>query len=254
MRTLFKILFYVFMLAGTLFAGQQSVTAPPDMEETHHRRYVVVIDAGHGGGEWGVNMGGVYEKDINLKLARLIADKLEKSEKGILVFLTRNSDAYLKEEERAGIANNKRADVYVSIHCDYEQAHTGGYKVYYFSGENEDKQAAANGLAIWEYVQYKHEAENEKFAETIEQYMKSSLIAEDSGDTGSQENDTVPLEDRGTQGTYVEPLVGLDMPAVLIETGNLNNRNNFVDLRNEKIQNVIAYHIKEGIVNYLKGK
>ncbi len=254
MKTLFKVLFYVLVLAETGFAGQQSVTVPPDMDEAHHRRYIVVIDAGHGGGEWGVNVGGVYEKDINLKLAKLTAEKLINSEKGISVVLTRGSDTYLKEEERAGLANNKRADVYVSIHCDYEPAGDGGYKVYYFSGEDEDKKPAAGGLARWEDVQYNHEAESEKFAETIEQYMKASLIAEGSAETGGQDNDIVPLADRGTTGTYVEPLVGLDMPAVLIETGNLNNRNNFADLRDAKIQNVIAYHIKEGIINYLKGK
>jgi len=254
MKKLYKITLLIFLISGAAHAVQQPVSVPPDAEDNQHKRYVVVIDAGHGGGEWGVNVNGTYEKDLNLSLAKLVADKLQKAGNNISVLLTRSADTYLKQEERAGLANNKRADLYVSIHCDYAQPRVDGFKIYYFYGENEGPKPAPGELTRWDDVQYKYEGPSEKLAEAMDQYLHAGLIPEDSSDTASGENDIVPLGDRGTMGTYVEPLIGLDMPAVLIEAGNMNNKNNLIALKDIKMQNIIAYHIKEGIVNYLKGK
>jgi N-acetylmuramoyl-L-alanine amidase len=254
MKTLYKLTLLIFLLAGAAHAAQQPVSVPPDAEDNQHKRYMVVIDAGHGGTDTGVNENGTLEKDLNLSLAKLIADKLQKSGKNISVVLTRNTDTLLKQEQRAGTANNKKADLYISIHCDYAQAHVDGFKIYYFYGENEGPEPNPGELTRWDDVQYKYEGPSEKLAETMDQYMHAGLIPEDSADTAGEENNIVPLGDRGTLGTYAAPLVGLDMPAVLIEAGNMNNKNNLIALKDIKMQNIIAYHIKEGIVNYLKGR
>ena len=74
----------------------------------------VVIDAGHGGNDVGAEYNGRYEKDDNLALALLVADKL--SEKGIDVALTRDDDTFISLEKRCVFANRKEAQLFVSLH------------------------------------------------------------------------------------------------------------------------------------------
>ncbi|MEE1012601.1 MAG: N-acetylmuramoyl-L-alanine amidase [Acutalibacteraceae bacterium] len=74
----------------------------------------VVIDAGHGGNDVGAEYNGRYEKDDNLALALLVADKL--SEKGIDVALTRDDDTFISLEKRCMFANRKKAQLFVSLH------------------------------------------------------------------------------------------------------------------------------------------
>lgn len=74
----------------------------------------VVIDAGHGGHDVGAEYNGRYEKDDNLAVALLVADKLR--EKGIDVVLTRDDDTFISLEKRCKIANRKKAQLFVSLH------------------------------------------------------------------------------------------------------------------------------------------
>lgn len=78
---------------------------------------VVVLDPGHGGGDFGVRDGGLVEKDLALALARQVREALER--RGIThVLLTRDDDRAVPEEQRAEIANHARADIYLSLHFD----------------------------------------------------------------------------------------------------------------------------------------
>ena len=74
----------------------------------------VVIDAGHGGHDVGAEFNGRYEKDDNLAVALLVADKLR--ERGIDVELTRDDDTFISLEKRCKIANRKKAQLFVSLH------------------------------------------------------------------------------------------------------------------------------------------
>lgn len=74
----------------------------------------VVIDAGHGGHDVGAEYNGRYEKDDNLAVALLVADKLR--ERGIDVELTRDDDTFISLEKRCKIANRKKAQLFVSLH------------------------------------------------------------------------------------------------------------------------------------------
>lgn len=74
----------------------------------------IVIDAGHGGTEVGATYGGIYEKDINLAIAKVVQQELEKQ--GVKVYMTRTTDATTTLASRANLANNINADLFVSVH------------------------------------------------------------------------------------------------------------------------------------------
>ena len=75
---------------------------------------IIVLDPGHGGREVGATYGGVYEKDINLKIVNYTKEELEKN--GVRVYMTRINDTTTSLSSRASLANSINADLFVSIH------------------------------------------------------------------------------------------------------------------------------------------
>ena len=82
------------------------------------QKFVVVIDAGHGGHDTGANENGVYEKDVNLSVALKLGALIEKKLKDTEVIYTRDNDKFISLQGRANIANNAHADLFISIHCN----------------------------------------------------------------------------------------------------------------------------------------
>lgn len=74
----------------------------------------VVIDAGHGGSEVGATYGGIYEKDVNLAIAKYVEEELKKH--GVRVYMTRTSDVTTSLSSRTTLANSINADLFVSVH------------------------------------------------------------------------------------------------------------------------------------------
>ncbi|MEN8880299.1 MAG: N-acetylmuramoyl-L-alanine amidase, partial [Polaribacter sp.] len=81
------------------------------------KKYTIVLDAGHGGKDPGNRGNGYYEKHIALKVTLAVGRILEK-EKDIKIIYTRKTDIYPELWKRGEIANNAKADLFVSIHCD----------------------------------------------------------------------------------------------------------------------------------------
>ena len=100
----------------------------------------VCIDAGHGGKDGGAQGASVPEKWIALDVANRVAQKLQNS--GMSVVMTRDSDFYVGLVERANIANQTGADVFVSIHCNSGPSTAQGTEVWSYPGEAEDKRLA----------------------------------------------------------------------------------------------------------------
>ncbi len=103
----------------------------------------VVIDPGHGGSDVGAQYEGRNEKDDNLDLALLVAEKLEES--GIKVKLTRNDDTFISLEKRCKIANRRRAKLFVSLHRN--SAESGkGVEIWISSEEPENDTVLAKNI------------------------------------------------------------------------------------------------------------
>lgn len=104
---------------------------------------IVCIDAGHGGYDSGAVDNSRYEKDDNLKIAKLVNQYLE--EKGIKTVMTRDNDTNVSLRQRCNIANNKEADIFVSIHRNSSEAGKG-IEIWTSRSKNKDDLNLANSI------------------------------------------------------------------------------------------------------------
>lgn len=123
-------------------AGVQPPGAPTHKPVKNKRR-VIVIDPGHGGADPGaVAPSGVFEKDITLAAAKDFKRRLEAT-KRYEVYLTRDSDTFIRLRDRIAIARAKNADLFISLHADTLSAKgVRGLSVYTLSEKASDKEAA----------------------------------------------------------------------------------------------------------------
>jgi N-acetylmuramoyl-L-alanine amidase len=129
------------LLAQTL--GQAAAKSPPTAKPIAGRR-TVVLDPGHGGIDPGaIGLSGVYEKDLALDAARLVARQLEAS-KRYRVVLTRTSDEFVALQDRVARARAADGDLFLSIHADaLPDPGMRGASVFTLSEKASDKEAAA---------------------------------------------------------------------------------------------------------------
>ena len=172
----------------------------------------VVIDPGHGDLDPGANIGTVYEKDITLDIALKTGELLKGA--GYTVHLTREDDSFLDLEERAEIANKKRAKVFVSIHCNSSEDGSGqGIETFYT-----DQKSESDGI--------------------LAEILQLNLI------------EYTRAEDRLAKTANYTVLVRTDMPAALIEVGFLTNKTERELLITDEYQNKIANGISSAIDAY----
>ncbi len=190
------------------------VVVPPRRPTTPKARLTVVVDAGHGGQDPGtIGSGSLQEKDVNLAVARKVAALLE--QRGIGVVLTRSQDRFLELEERAAIANQHNADLFVSIHSDSAPNRSvEGFTVYVARGASPDSRQAA-------------------------QAIQRSMSATGSDSHGIREQD-------------YKVLVQTTCPAVLVELGYLSNAADARRLQDNAFQNRLAQAITDGILTCLQ--
>lgn len=188
----------------------------PDTEFPEQEKYTVVLDAGHGGEDGGTVEQTATEKEINLAVVLKMRELLENQ--GICVVLTREQDIFLKLEERVRVANGEKADLFVSIHCNYYEKDSSiyGLECYYCKGAEDGKYYA------------------ERILDTIEK----------SGEIVSR--------NAKPSGYYI--LKNTTVPAILVEAGYLSNYNERNQLISGEYQGKLAQELVEGIVEGLEGK
>lgn len=199
------------MLIGAQETGFFGATIIEDLgRERDPNALLVVVDAGHGGKDQGTCSGNILEKDINLAVAKKLAKKLKKS--GAEVIMTRDEDVKIELEDRAAIANEENADIFVSIHCNYYE-----------------KDAGIKGLECY----YQESSEGgEELAERIV------------GEFESEDR----VEVRGIKTAGYRVLRKTRMPAVLVELGYMSNRTECKKLTDEDYQDLLAEKIAAGIL------
>jgi N-acetylmuramoyl-L-alanine amidase len=198
--------------AGESAAARRQEPAPLGGKTNTAGVRVIVIDPGHGGIDAGASTMGALEKDITLALARKLRTTLQ-SRLGATVLLTRDSDVALTSEARAAVANNNRADLFISLHVGYSANKAELGSSVYVIQEN----FAASILPATEktqrlflpwYLGYRTNRESSvKAATVLSEELSSSLPGW-----------TFPIR-TGPVGVLASTV----MPAVLIEIGNLNN-------------------------------
>lgn len=187
-------------------------------------KYVVVIDAGHGGKDPGApSISKKMEKDLNLIMAKKIAAKLAMIS-NVTVLLTRSEDVYLTLDERAAFANNNNADLFISVHANTnERASIKGVETYFM-----------NDMTVTN-KQSQRSIESAKVASLIH---KETLLA-----TG--------FIDRKVKSANYRVLVRTLMPAVLMEMGYLSNVQDDQKLWLSSVQDRIASGVQNAVKGYL---
>ena len=227
------------------------------------KKYIVVLDAGHGGkdpGNLGSKGSGFKEKKIALQVALDIGRELL-TVKDIEVVFTRKKDVFVELHNRAKIANNKKADLFVSIHCDSHtsQAHGAGTFVLGLSGNKENLEIARKENASILYEDnYKQNYDYDP--NSPESVIGLSVLQDENLDSSLgmasmiQEN-FVSLKRNNRKVKQANFLVLREtvMPSVLIELGFLTNKNEgkFLNTRSGQIK--MAKAIAKAIKKYVQG-
>ena len=191
----------------------------------------VFIDAGHGGAETGTDNFGVKEKDLNLKIARQVSDRLRAQ--GYSVFETRKNDRFVSLEARNALANDLKTDIFVSIHHNAMPANLAG---------------SAKGIVTlyhdrsvdWPGFMTPENQTNEKLNENkrLAQSLQNALINE----TGAKNMGARPQNLHVTRTT--------DMPSALVELGFMDNYSEFKQVTNSVYQAKLVDGLVKGINHF----
>lgn len=126
-----QLLFYITLIAMSIMF----FTTVPVNATGNRKNLVIVLDPGHGGEEDGANYYGLEEKDLNLKLAKMVQQSLQEYQ-GVDVMLTREGDEEVTLWERANCASKMKADIFLSMHFNASMSHkSNGSSVYISTGE-----------------------------------------------------------------------------------------------------------------------
>ena len=225
-----------------------------------NNKFVVVIDAGHGGKDPGNRGNGYYEKDIALKIALNVGEQLEKYQ-DIKVIYTRKNDVFIPLDKRAEIANNAKADLFVSIHCNgVANSSPSGTETFVLGlHRNEDNlEIAMKENAVIKFED-DYEVKYDGFDPTSpESYIGFTIMQEEFLDQSvllanfvqNQFQSTLNFKNRGVKQAGFLVLRETYMPSVLIETGFLTNKIEGAFLNSAKGQEQLSDAIVDGINNY----
>jgi N-acetylmuramoyl-L-alanine amidase len=216
----------------------------------------VVIDPGHGGGQPGcVGKSGLREKDITLDVA-LRLRKILREEAGLEAVLTRESDITVPLEDRTVIANQKRADLFVSIHVNAHRDRKREGAETFFLNFNADP-AVTETAALENATSTKNIGE---MREIIQKIVRNSKIQESralaeqiqKNLVQSLSRDHASIKDLGVKGGPFWVLIGGEMPSVLVEISHLSNAREEAKLKTGAYRDLAARGIYEGIMAYVR--
>ena len=205
-------------------------TTPPSRSDAMQ---TIVIDPGHGGSDTGaVGSKGIEEKTITLLLAQALRSRLEER-LPVRVVLTRTDDAELPLDTRTALANQQKADLFISLHINSVHGSSArGAETYFSSLQASDEQAAQSAatenfsdgsidrqggdgedplydlqLILWDLAQSHYLAESQRLATLVQEEL----------------NEALGLRNRGVKQAPFRVLLGAAMPAVLVECGFISN-------------------------------
>ncbi|RAP78369.1 N-acetylmuramoyl-L-alanine amidase family protein [Paenibacillus montanisoli] len=172
----------------------------------------IVLDAGHGGEDAGsIGQKGTFEKEVTLDTVHHIRDEL-KERTGADVVLTRQEDEFVPLEQRAAMAGENNADLFISIHYDaFESKDVAGMTTYYY--HNSDL--------------------------TLAEVMHDALLG------------GVDVKDRGVKEGNYQVLRENVKPALLLELGYISNKAEEERMNSEAFQTAVSHAIVNGIIDYL---
>ena len=214
-------------------------------------KFRIVLDAGHGGWDLGtVGRQGLMEKDLVLDVTQRLG-KLLQARLGSEVMFTRTGDSYLSLDQRADIANQAQADLFVSVHANYSSsAAARGVETYYtnlFSApgsreaEKHEDGTFAKLTPVSLSIEELHEKieESRRLAESVQRSLYATLAV-----------NSPDIRNRGIKDSAFVVLTGTTMPAILTEISFVSSPDDERNLQSTTYRQQIAEALYKGIARY----
>lgn len=221
----------------------------------------VVIDAGHGGHDSGAVGKSSKEKDIALSIALKTGNYIKENLKDVEVIYTRKTDVFVELFRRARIANEAKADLFISIHCNANPSTSPfGSETYVMGLHKSDANLAVaqleNKAILLEddyHVQYEgfdpKSPEGYIFFSMLQNaYLDQSLNL--ASQVQKHIKETVSMYNRGVKQAGFLVLYKTTMPSILVETGFISNQHDEKILISEEGQNKFALSIYRAVKDY----
>lgn len=249
----------------SLFIGNNCFGQQDDSANQATRRFkfkTVIIDAGHGGKDPGAHGAYSKEKNVALSIAKKLRDLVNDAMPEVKTVMTRSTDVFIELHKRTDIANSNNGNLFISIHCNSSPQkrateHGTLLLVYGFHRSQEQREALRENAAIYIEKDYKNKYNgygDDAVVNTIvlnafqQKYRKQSI----------QFGDLINREFKKTDGRHsygvkeqgVLVLAQSGMPAVLVETGFINNPADEDYLNSNDGQNAIARSILRSLKEY----
>jgi len=211
----------------------------------------IAIDPGHGGEDEGVKgANGTKEKEVTLSVARRAKAAIE-ARLGIRVLLTRDDDKNVGLDDRTSLANNNKADLYISVHANASMRRsTIGADIMTVSFGKDEILSTAPGaaervptfggglrdieLVPWDLAQTRHIEQSTTFAGLLRDQL----------------NTKIPLAEQPLQRAPLRVLESANMPAVLFELGYLTNADQEKLIASDAFQNTVVQALYDAIVRF----
>ncbi len=246
--------FFALLITGTFLTSSAPAQKPSETS-----KFVVVLDAGHGGQDPGNSWNGFSEKNISLDIALRVGAELEKLP-GVKVLYTRKADNFVTLAGRADIANKAEADLFVSIHMNGHKSQAQGTETFVLglhrSQDNLEVAMRENQVI---YLEENYEVTYDGFdPKSPESYIGITLMQEEYLDQSILLADLIQKNftninkrvNRGVKQAGFLVLRETYMPSVLVEAGFLSNKAEGTYLNSEKGKAEIAESIIQAVKNY----
>ena len=231
-------------------------------QQTDNKRWLIdriIIDPGHGGKDPGaIGANGLYEKDVNLEIAKRLKKLLE-NELNVEVLMTREDDTFIPLKDRTKFANTHDGKLFISIHANANRSPTArGFSTLILgpARSQEALELAEKENSVIDFEEAKDAYDDYKNAAHILNAITQSTNLKESQDlarmlTGSMKRYVkIPQFGKGVYQANVYVLVGAAMPRILVETAFISNRYEAKQLRTNAFRQKIAQAIFESVKQF----
>ncbi|MEM5749582.1 N-acetylmuramoyl-L-alanine amidase [Campylobacter coli] len=220
---------------------------------------LIVLDAGHGGKDSGAlsdKKGSLKEKDIVLSTTLKLGNELKK--RGYKVLYTRSSDKFINLRDRTKYANDKRADLFLSIHANAAPSaskakSSEGVETFFLSparSERSKKAAEKENQGDFEEINYFSKQSILNFLNREKIVASNKLAIDVQKNILTQTRKKYKIVDGGVREAPFWVLVGAQMPAILIEIGYITHPSEGKRIANKSFQDTLVKGIADGVENY----
>ncbi|MEK7390344.1 MAG: N-acetylmuramoyl-L-alanine amidase [Elusimicrobiota bacterium] len=231
---------------------------PPSLAPASVRpRRLIMIDPGHGGKDPGaIGRRGTHEKDVNLAVGLELARVLR--ERGDFdVMMTRESDVFVPLSDRPDLANSKKADLFISLHCNAaDSKHKNGFEVYSISETASDPEAEKLAVAENAVLEYEGKNPQDEMAKMILLAMtKTEMINESAAFAAlaaKKIGGRVDIASRGVKQAAFYVLRGTHAPAILVEMAFLSHPIDEAKLASRRFRRTMAEGLAASTADYAR--